>query len=41
MWVEEMRGEWDWVRMVRWDMNLKERNVFLFVDFLDGFLYLV
>lgn len=25
--AEEMRGAWDWARTVRWDMNLKERNV--------------
>ncbi|OXG23479.1 ligase [Cryptococcus neoformans Tu401-1] len=30
--AEEMRGEWDWARTVRWDMNLKERNVSSSID---------
>lgn len=34
--AEEMRGEWDWARTVRWDMNLKERNVSSSVDPPDG-----
>ncbi|KIR79484.1 ligase [Cryptococcus gattii EJB2] len=33
--AEEMRGEWDWARTVRWDMNLKERNVSSSIDLSD------
>ncbi|OCF42632.1 hypothetical protein I317_03491 [Kwoniella heveanensis CBS 569] len=25
--AEELRGSWDWANTVRWDMNLKERNI--------------
>ncbi|WVQ95739.1 hypothetical protein IAU59_002838 [Kwoniella sp. CBS 9459] len=25
--AEELRGSWDWAETVRWDMNLKERNI--------------